>query len=375
MSERVLSTRELNRTLLLRQGLLERSRVSAAEWIERLVGLQAQETMNPYVALWNRTVDYDPAELAELLESRAAVRGAYMRGTIHLVSARDALSMAAIHGPLMKRIFRGQAQFRNAVGDNADEIIAAGRELIEERPRTRAEVARELSLRWPDVDKQAIGLTVTYHLPLIQTTPRAVWGKKQQATWALTEQWLGRPLDPDPSIDELVLRYLRAFGPATVGDARTWSTLNGLREVFERLRPDLKVYRDERGRELFDVSDGEFADPDVPAPPRFLPVYDNVLLAHEDRARVMHEGSGLPEPWPSGMWCGNLIANGYFRCFWTLAVDDKAGSATLRVDRFTSRDDDPPDLLDAVNAEGEALLEFVAPDVAERRIVFDPAPA
>src|SRR5688572_17462351 len=120
MSERVLSTRELNRTLLHRQGLLERSRVSAAEWIERLVGLQAQETMNPYVALWNRTVDYDPSELAELLESRAAVRGAYMRGTIHLVSARDALSMAAIHGPLMKRIFRGQAQFRNAVGDHAD---------------------------------------------------------------------------------------------------------------------------------------------------------------------------------------------------------------------------------------------------------------
>jgi hypothetical protein len=367
----VLSQRALNRALLARQGLLERSATPAADMIERLVGMQAQVPSNPYVALWTRLRDFDPAELSGLIESRAAVRAGAMRATIHLLTARDCLAIQPITGDVLERAFRSSFGKRTEAID-VDAVAAAGRELVERHPRTRAELARLLAPRWPGVDGETLGLTVTFKTPLVQVPPRGLWGRTGQARWALTERWLGAPLDRDGSAEPLVLRYLAAFGPATVSDVRTWSRLTGLRAVAERLRPRLRTFRDERGRELFDVPDGALPDPDTPAPVRFLPEYDNVLLSHEDRSRVV-PGLAPGHPVPTGRWIGTVLVDGFLRAYWTLRDDDD-GAATLTIDRFTPHDADEPGAAEDVTAEGERLLAFLAPEAPERRVRWSEAP-
>ena len=291
-----------------------------------------------------------------------------MRGTIHLVSARDCLGMHPLTQPLLNRIWRS-AWEKRLNGAPVEEVVAAGRELLAERPRPRAELQRLLAPRWPEAEPLALAYVVTYMLPLVQVTPRGQWRASAQATWALAEDWLGAPLDGEATVDDLVRRYLAAFGPATVSDMRTWCGLTGLRAVFERLRPELRTFRDERGRELFDVEDGLFADPETPAPPRFLGTYDNLLLSHDDRSRVQ-AGLGPGLPVPRGGWIGTLIVDGCYRAFWQLVED--GGTATLTIDRFTPHPDDPVDTARAIIEEGERLIAFVAPE-ATPSVRFEPA--
>jgi hypothetical protein len=200
---------------------------------------------------------------------------------------------------------------------------------------------------------------------------RAGSGGRGQATWAPTEEWLGGQLDANPSVEAVVLRYLRAFGPASVADIRTWSGLTGLREVVAALRPQLRRFRDENGRELLDVEDGPLPDPELPAPVRFLPEYDNLLLSHADRSRVLC-GLGPGLPYPTGKWIGQLLLDGFFRSYWEILQEE--GVATLTIDRFTAAPSDPADAVDEITAEGARLLAFVAPDAGERRVRFEPPP-
>jgi hypothetical protein len=366
----VLSPRALNRALLQRQGLLERSRTPAAEMIERLVGMQAQVPENPYVALWSRIEDFRPAELSDLIAERRAVRAGLMRSTLHLVSARDCLAIHPMTLPVLARTFRSPfAPQLN--GADVEGVVAAGLELLSEAPRTRAQLAELLAQRWPEADPLSLAYAVTLNAPLVQTTPRGLWRQSGQATWAPAEQWLGGELDPRPSVEALVLRYLAAFGPASVADMRTWSGLTGLREVVARLRPELRSFKDDKGRELLDVADGPLPDPDLPAPVRFLPEYDNLLLSHADRSRVLC-GLGPGLPYPTGKWIGQLMLDGFFRAYWKITEED--GVATLTVDRFAPAPADAPDAVDQINAEGTRLLAFVAPDAGERQVRFEPSP-
>ncbi len=360
----VLSRRALNRALLERQGLLERSRTPAAAMIERLVGMQAQVPSNPYVALWSRLEGFRPEQLSGLLAERAAVRAQLMRSTIHLVTAGDCLALQRLALPVLARSFKGSFG-RTIAAAEAAAVAAAGRELLAAGPRTRAELAAALAPRWPDVDPATLALAVTFHTPLVQVTPRGLWGESGAARWERTEAWLGREPDAAPSIDDAVLRYLAAFGPAAAADVRTWSGFTGLRAVLERLRPDLVTFRDERGRELFDVPGAPLPDPAMPAPPRFLPEYDNLLLSHADRSRVL-AGLGPGLPFPTGRWIGTLLVDGLFRAYWR--IDE----ATLTIDRFTPLAGDPAGTRAAIAAEGERLLELVVPDGGDRRVHFAP---
>jgi hypothetical protein len=362
----VLNPRELNRALLHRQGLLARSDERAVDMIERLVGMQAQVPENPYLALWSRLSDFHPGELSGLIAERQAVRAPLMRATIHLVSARDCLSFHPITQPIRARMFKSPWT-RGLAGARVEEVVAAGLELLAEQPRTRAELSALLAPRWPDADPLALAYAVTFNAPLVQVPPRGLWGARAQATWAPAETWLHAELDANASTNALVIRYLAAFGPATVGDVRIWSGLTGLREVIERLRPGLRTFRDHRGRELFDVPDAPRPDPDTAAPPRFLPEYDNLALSHADRSRIF-SGQGPGAPLPRGKTIGTLLVDGFYRANWKIAQED--GTATLTVDRFTRLPSDSSDSLDEITAEGTSLLAFVAPDVPERRVQF-----
>jgi hypothetical protein len=290
MGKGPLGRRALNRALLDRQLLLRRNNLSVTRAVERLVGLQAQEPADPYVALWSRLDGFRQEDLAKLIANRRAVRITLMRGTIHLVTARDCLAMWPVMRSFLERTFRAHPWGRNLAGMDIEEVLGAGRKLVEEKPMTNEEVGRLVVERWPDRDRSSLAAAVRYLLPMVQVPPRGIWGASGQATHTTAEHWLGRPLRTNTAPDRMIVRYLGAFGPATVADMRTWSGLTGLREVVDRLRRRLRTFRDENGRELFDVPDGVLPDPDTPAPPRFLPTYDNILLSHDDRSRIISEG-------------------------------------------------------------------------------------
>lgn len=359
----VLTVRALNRATLARQLLLERANLSAAGAIERLVGMQAQVPIDPYVGLWTRLDGFRPEELADLLTKRRAVRASLMRATIHLVTARDMRRLRPLMEPVIARMFWTGSPFGRAIkGVDVDTLVALARELIEERPRTRAELRPLLAERWPDHDDDALS-AIAYLLPVVQVTPRGVWGKSGQATWTTAESWLGRPLDPHPSIDDLVRRYFAGYGPATVVDIQAWCGLTKLREVVERLRPRLRVFRDEGGRELFDLPEAPRPDPDTPAPARFLPEYDNALLGYKDRTRmIVAESRRRLESDILGNF-STFLVDGRIGGRWKLARARDSATLTIEpVIRLSKAD--AAELTD----EGSRLLEFLSPDAGDREV-------
>jgi hypothetical protein len=359
-----LDPRTLNRTLLERQGLVRRWRVGPLEAIERLVGMQAQVPNDPYVGLWSRLEDFRPEELGKLIEERLAVRIGLMRGTIHLVSAADCLTLRPLTQPLSEGTFSRTAWARTLAGVDVEELMAAGRELLELRPLTATELGKLLHERWPDREPAPLAWAIRYLLPLVQVPPRGVWGKTKAPTTTTAEAWLGRPLEPNPPREPMVLRYLAAFGPATVSDIRTWSGVTGLAAVVDRLRPRLRTFRDDRGRELFDIPDAPIVSSDTPAPPRFLPEYDNVLLGHADRRRVVHDTDRARPDW----LLAAVLVDGFVGGTWKLERGKR--SATLRVRTFRP--------LAAAEREGlrdEAtrLLGLLAAGIPSRAVDLEPA--
>jgi hypothetical protein len=358
-STEVLDRRALNRALLERQLLLRRADLPAAAAIEHLVGVQAQAPLAPYVGLWTRLEGFRADELAALITDGDAVRAPLMRATIHLTTARDSRAMQPVVRPVLARGFGGSPFARNLVGVDLDALVDAGRALLAERPRSRAELGRLLAEQWPDRDPISLAYAVTYLLPVIQVPPRGVWGTGGPAAWAPMQ------VGSDDAPDGLILRYLAAFGPATLPDIRTWSGLSGVRDAIERLRPRLRTFRDELGKELFDVPDAPLPDRDTPAPPRFLPEYDNVLLSHADRTRVMAPERRVPLLPGNGGVSGTVLVDGFFRATWK--ITRSGDTAELNVVPFArlSKEDTA-----ALAAEGSRLLAFTSADAEGHNVTF-----
>ncbi|MGW2641171.1 winged helix DNA-binding domain-containing protein [Streptomyces sp. NPDC001348] len=311
----VLGPRALNRATLDRQLLLRRSALSARDAVEHLVGLQAQNVKPPYYALAARLDGFVPEDLSRLMAGRAVCRVVTLRSTIHTHTADDCLALRPLVQPARDRELHS---FRKGLtGVDLEELAALTRDLVEAEPRTMAQLRQALSARWPHADAQALAVAARCGLPLVQTTPRGLWGHSGQVALTTAEQWLGRPAEPAPAPDAVVLRYLAAFGPASVRDMQTWAGLTRLGSAFERLRPRLVTFRDEGGVELFDLPGAPRPDPDTPAPPRFLPEFDNLLLSHADRARV------VPPEYRGRNWRGNqahrvLLVDGFLAGLWKL---------------------------------------------------------
>jgi hypothetical protein len=360
----VLGRRALNRALLERQGLLRRQDVPAIDMIERLVGMQAQEPDDPYVGLWTRLEDFCAEELSGLISGRRAVRASLMRATIHLVSANDCLRLRPVVQPVLERdVYPNPTYGRERlVGLDMKALLEAGRELLDERPRTNAELRALLGARWPERDPAALAYAVRGLLPVVHIPPRGIWGESGPVALSTVETWIGQSVEPDDEPDEMVLRYLRAFGPATVSDVRTWSRLTGLRAVVERLRPRLRTYRDEHGRELFDVIDAPLPDPDTSAPVRFLPRFDNALLSHADRVRIVSDEYRKRLIASGGMGSvGTVLVDGFVGGTWK--TERARGEVTLEIEPFEALSRKHRD---AVAEEGERFVRFIAgPGAAE----------
>jgi hypothetical protein len=364
MTAKTLTRRELNRATLERQLLLRRHTMPTLEAIERLAGMQAQTVHTWYVGLWSRLDGFEPESASELLTGRQAVRIALMRSTIHLVSARDCLAWRPLVEPVIERSMNGNFG-RQLAGIDVAELTAAGRELVEEQPRTFSELGRALAERWPGRDPVALAQAIRTWVPLVQVPPRGVWGASGAAAHTSAESWLGAPLQAEPSVEELCLRYLAAFGPASVMDIQTWCGLTRLGEVVERLRPRLIAFRDEHGRELFDLPDAPRPDPDTPAPPRFLYDFDNLLLSHADRSRFMADARLQPGFAVEGSIPQALLVDGVVAGTWK--VDRQRDAATLAIrplGTLSGRDEA------ALAEEGERLLGFLAAGTESRDVSF-----
>ncbi len=356
-------TRARNRALLARQHLLERIDEPLEAVIEHLVGLQAQESDSPYLAAWARVARFAVDDLTRLLVERRAVRMTLIRGTIHLVTAADARRMRPVLQPMIERI-SAWSSWGQAVGDlDLAALVATGREILDE-PRTNADLAAALRDRWPDTDPKALANAARFLVPSVQVPPRGTWRTGGTVRWAAVDSWLG-PSIPERGVgvDDLVRRYLGAFGPAVPADAQTWSGLTRLGEVFERLRPELVVLVDDDGRERFDLPDAPRPGADVPAPVRFLPGFDNVLLSHADRTHVVPADHRPRLAGMNGLPPATVLVDGFVRAAWRLERPTPArragGEAVLTVRPFTQLTRAE---LRAVEREAEAVAVFAAPD-------------
>jgi hypothetical protein len=354
---RTLELRALNRALLARQLLLRRRRMSATAAVEHLVGLQAQNPASPYLALWSRLSAFRPEHIAEPLVARAPVRTVVMRGTLHLVSADDCVGLRPAVQDVLARMHASSELGKALGGLDLSAVVAAGRRILDEAPLPNSELGPRLAEQWPGRDPASLAHAVRALLPTVQVPPRGVWGASGVATWAAAETWLGRPIGAGQPLEDVVLRYLAAFGPATVKDAQTWSGLTRLREVFERLRPRLRVFRDPAGAELFDLESAPRPSPDTPAPVRFLPDFDNILLSHADRSRIVPDALRQRITSANAVLPGTILLDGFVSGTWSLARDPgKSATTRLLVTPFTK-----PSRADrsALLTEADALLTLL----------------
>lgn len=360
-----LSLRAINRATLARQLLIDRHPITPYAAVGALAGLNAQVADHPYLGLWARIEDFRVEQLAELLHTRQVVRSCLMRYTQHLVTADDFQVLRPILRPVLARVQRS-AFGRRTDGVDLGELVELGTKLLRGCTLTRPELGRFLAERWPDHEPSALAWSFQYLAPVVHPPPDGLWGRRGGHTpLTLAEDWLGSPADPTPDPAQLVLRHLAAYGPAMVRDVQAWSGLSKLAEVVEFLRPRLVVFHDEHGRELFDLPDAPRPDLETPVPPRFLPEYDNLMLAYADRSRVMtHEirsrvcvGAGV---------AATLLVDGSVRGMWRVTLDGDV--ATLAVELFEPLDER---YHDPVIAEGMRLLEFAAPEATDRHIRLD----
>ena len=341
-----LGLKALNRALFERQMLRERADRSALATIEHLFGIQAQEPKSPYVGLWTRLENFRPDELEALLTSREAVRILLMRGTIHLVSARDALALRPHMQLRLDRELQSGPFAKRLRGLDLDAVAEAGRRILEAEPQGTADAGKQLKELWPDREHTVLGNALRNKLALVQLPPRGLWHRSGRAVCTTVETWLEAP---QQAMDrqELVLRYLNAFGPATVMDAQQWSGLTKLGEVFEELRPQLVTFRNEAGRELFDLPGAPRPDEDTDVPVRLLPEFDNVLLAHADRRRVIADDR-------LGVVVGGeptVLVDGFVAATWSISKDK-----TITVDYI---DDLPPSRRKAVAEECDRFQDWL----------------
>ncbi len=354
MSGRALTVRELNRATLARQMLLTRATMPAPEAIERLAGLQAQLAVAPYIGLWTRLHDFRREDLARPIEERKVVKATLMRATLHLFSAEDYLRLRATLQPALDQA-SGSIARRRAPDLDYDRAVEAVQAYVAEEPRTFAEISAMLRDLMPSADVGPLRYTARTRLPLVQVPVAEGWSYPAKPRFALADQWLGRPIPAEPDLRAFVWRYLAAFGPASVADLQTWSGLARLKEPLEALKRELVIFHDEGGRELLDLPGAPRPAADEPALPRFLPEFDNLLLAYSLRTRVIPDVFRSRVYLPALRVAATLLVDGFVAGIWKIETAKRR--AGLVIEPFVAIDAATRGVL---AEEGERLLRFVA---------------
>lgn len=346
---RILSLRELNRSLLARQMLLQRQKIDVLEAVEKLVGLQSQIPNPPYIGLWTRLADFRRSSLTTLMEERQIVRAALFRSTLHLVTATDHQAFQQTIQPALSKAlaaFFGQ----RAKGLDIPKLVEAARAFIEEAPRSTGEI-REFCLRsFPENDGDAMAYAIRNHLPLIQVPPGGSWGSGSRASYSTAEQWLGKA--ESQNLSALFRRYLQAFGPASIMDFQNWSGMSNLKKEIDL--SGLTIYQNEAGKELYDLPEMEIVSGDSPAPIRFIPEYDNLLIAHADRRRILADEDYKKVFLSAARVLSTILVDGFVAGTWK--VESKKKTARLIIRPFRTLDAETEA---ALQTEGESLLRFI----------------
>ncbi|HCB04550.1 MAG TPA: hypothetical protein DEQ43_09945 [Nocardioides bacterium] len=323
-----LSPRALNRTLLHRQHLLERTEATPHALVRHLVGLQAQENLPPYLSLAARLTSFDPHDVTTALEDRTLVRLLVMRGTVHLLVPDDALQLR----PFTATVHEREIQVSQAIGEARDvdraAFSAALSDLLSDGQLPQKAIGAALAEHFPGVAPTKLGQLARSVAPLVQCPPRGTWKGSGGVVYQYADRWLGSPL-VEPDVEQIMRRYLAAFGPATAADVTAWSGVTRLGPVLKGMT-DLVQYEDERGRPLYDVAGGELADEDVPAPVRLLGQYDNVWLSHAGRDRVTTPESRSGWMGVNGGITNTLFADGMLIGLWRVTDGRVEVLSTLR---------------------------------------------
>jgi Winged helix DNA-binding domain len=349
-----LSPRALNRATLARQLLLRREKVKPAAAIQRLLCLQAQIARPPFVALWARLAPFTRADLLKPIDKRQLVRATMMRATIHLMAAADYLAFRPVIQPALSS--GAERIFKDAIATyDVDKLVAAARVCFDAKPCNFTELRAQLLEQFPKLNERAMGYLVRMHLPLV-LIPQAgtEWGYASQADFMVAESWLDAPVKTDTAAHALALRYLAAFGPASVQDFQGWTGLGGMKAVFDDLRPQLRTFRDARGRELFDLPNAPRPSADEEAPVRFLPEFDHVILGYAERTRIIADAHRPALQTKNLIVPAIFLVDGFIAGLWS--VETKKGIARLLVKPLMTLG---KPVRTALTDEGGALLRFL----------------
>ena len=360
----VLSLRTLNRTVMQRQFLSEHTTRAPFEVIEHLVALQAQEPNWPYVGLWTRVAGFGHADLTALFEDRRVVRGSLLRTTQHLASGDDYSWVRPAVQPALDRTMQSAYFTRGTGGLDAAKVAEVGGRMLAAEPMVRRQLGKRLGEHFPGVNTAVLAGLVQLRLAVIHPPPNGTWGgwgNRAETPVTLAEAWLGKPLQRKADLPRLVRRYLAAFGPASIADLQAWSGLTRLRGTVVGMRDELRVYRGEGSKELFDLPDAPLADPETPVPPRFLPGYDNLLVGYADRSRVLDEAYRKQVTPGQAVVRPTFLVDGFVQGTWAVvgkAIEISPFRPLSKVDRA------------ALLAEAELLRDFVFENTPGAEITF-----
>lgn len=366
MSSDILTTRQLNRATLARQMLLERGQMGTVEAVEHLLGLQAQVTEGPYQGLWSRLQGFRHEGLTALIVDRTLARATTMRATLHLHTADDLIGIREQVQPVVERMWKSAFTKRFGNSDKT-KVPKVGVKLLDKQPMTAGALGKALHEQFPQSEPLALAVLIQASELLVQIPPTRIWGSGHAPILTRVENWLPPPHRRPISREALVLRYLKAYGPASVNDMQAWCGLTKLSESFAAVREQLVTFASDDGRELFDLPDAPRPDPDIPAPVRFLPLYDNVYLGYDVRRRMLSEETAhminmLREFKPA------VLVDGAVAAGWVISA--KKGAAAIEIEcyrRMTKRQ------ASEIEEEGLAFLKFMQPEATSCDVTLVPA--